>query len=125
MKAEDVTSFLKVQTQIAALYNEMKDLSKKSPNNAVNEFKLKLINTLLSEANNVLDEANKPFGDFATFDVDELPSNSDVVMILSQYLNCLEQFRSENVIQDEYDWVWDTDDDSRIESEPPSKEEFR
>ena len=55
-----------------------------------------LVNRLLTSANDILDDKNKPFADFELFDEDSLPSNSDIVLILSQYLACLYKFQKEN-----------------------------
>ena len=72
-------------------------LAKKSPKDAVNEFKLKFINTVLSQCNSLFGKDNRPFADFETFAADSLPSNSDVTFILSQYIECAEKFRSDNI----------------------------
>jgi len=74
--------------QVDSLYDEFDKLSKKSPGDAVNKFKLKLINELIVKANEALGE-RRPFESFETFDEDELPTNSDVVVILSQYRRAL------------------------------------
>jgi len=89
MKPKDVDLFEKVESQIRKLHNEMSVLSKKNPDSPINKFKLKFINEKLKEANTLLPERHKPFVDFATFDEDQLPTNSDVVLVLSQYLDCL------------------------------------
>ena len=97
MKIKDVEIFEKTQAQLHGLYDEMVVFSKKKPDDPVNKFKLKFINQVLINTNAILDEKNKPFNDFDTFDEDSLPTNSDVVMILSQYINCLEKFRSKHI----------------------------
>ena len=97
MKIKDVEIFEKTQAQLHGLYDEMVVFSKKKPDDPVNKFKLKFINQVLINTNAILVEKNKPFNDFDTFDEDSLPTNSDVVMILSQYINCLEKFRSKHI----------------------------
>src|SRR6266851_9162329 len=62
----------------------MSELSRKKPNDRVSKFKLKFINTTLDSLNKVL-ENHTPFDDFKPFDVDDLHSTSDVVVILAQY----------------------------------------
>ncbi|EON14735.1 hypothetical protein C266_06444 [Pandoraea sp. SD6-2] len=84
----------------------MSILSKKSPNDAVNKFKLKFINRQLSESNEFLTERYRPFDDFEIFSEDDVPQNSDVVFILSQYLQCMEKLRGDNVIIRNGVWYW-------------------
>ena len=97
MKAKDVNFFEKVKAQLQQLHNEVSALSKSKPDNPINKFKLTFINEKLSEANTILTGEFKPFKDFTVFDETALPSNSDVVMILAQYLDCLEAWRCANI----------------------------
>ena len=105
---EDVEILEKTIGQLKASHSEMSILSKKSPNDAVNPFKLKLINSLLKQANEVLGEKYKAVEGFDVFDDDDAPSTSDVVFILSQYREAVERFRTDHVIYDEasYNWVY-------------------
>lgn len=106
MTENDVQKFEKLKIQIEEIYKEISILSKKSPDSAINEFKLKLVNNLLTIANELLVGSYKPFDDFDVFNDDELPSNSDVVMIISQYIECLEKLKYENVTMLSGDWFW-------------------
>ena len=106
MNSTDVDNFEKLAGQLLGLYEEMSLLSKKSPNDAVNKFKLKFINRQLSESNAFLSERYRPFGDFDLFLEDDIPQNSDVVFILSQYLQCLEKLRADNVVMRNGRWYW-------------------
>ena len=81
---EDIQNFEKIQTQLISLHVELSLLSKKAPNDSVNIFKLKLINTVI---------------DFNQFDVEEIPSNSDVVLVLGQYINCLDERKITHIIR--------------------------
>lgn len=47
MKKEDVERFEKVTGQLDGVYEEITSLSKKSPNDGVNKFKLRLVNKVL------------------------------------------------------------------------------
>ncbi|MBY5974944.1 hypothetical protein KUV28_21505 [Ferrimonas balearica] len=99
MKSEqDIESLEKLIGQLKALHAEVSLLSKKSPSDAVNAFKLKLINKCLAFGNEVLGENYKPFDDFNAFDSDDVPSNSDVTMVIAQYLEEAERYRSDNVM---------------------------
>lgn len=117
MNREDVNTFEKLNGQLVGVYEEMTLLSKKNPNDAVNKFKLKFINKLIGESNEYLSEAYKPFDDFDLFDEDDVPHNSDVVFILSQYLQCFEKLRSDNIVQDFGGWYWKVkgDDEDNVD----------
>lgn len=109
MTKTQLENFIKLQEQIEGMFQELSILSKKNPDKPLNKFKIKLVNSVLDTANSILDEKNRPFTDFERFDEDELPSNSDVVVMLSQYLKCLEKYRSENIakgLNDPYNWYW-------------------
>ncbi|BDS11479.1 hypothetical protein [Aureispira anguillae] len=106
MNKETVNKFEKVQGQIEGFYKEIGILSKKNPNDAVNKFKLKFINQILVEANELLQGLYKPLKDFDFFEEDDIPTNSDVTMIFEQYLACLEKLRSDNIILDFGNWYW-------------------
>jgi len=102
----DVERFEKCEPQVKGLYEEIGQLAKKSPNDGVNKFKLRLINKALGISNDILSDQHRPFPDFATFNEDELPTNSDVAVILSQYLISLKYFRSINIEWSEEDEKW-------------------
>ena len=130
MTKEDVNKFEKVQSQIEGLLLEVTNLTKKSPNDAVNKFKLKFINEILIEANRVLGKTYKPLSSFEKFDEDDLPSNSDVSFILSQYLSCFEKLRADNIYRKQeydgnkyfYEWYWVVGNSkSTIKTAPPKK----
>jgi len=106
MNSSDVDKFEKLVGQVQGLYEEMSILSKKSPNDAVNKFKLKFINRQLSESNALLAERYRPFDDFHFFSEDEIPQNSDVVFILAQYLQCMEKLRGDHVVVRNGVWYW-------------------
>jgi hypothetical protein len=104
---EEVAEFEKLEQQLHSFLDEISELSRKKPNDAVNKFKLKFINTSLESFNKLLADY-RPFADFDQFDPDDLPSNSDVVVILSQYAGAADRFRQENTQQSEFDrkWYW-------------------
>jgi hypothetical protein len=122
MKVNDVELFEKLKSQVQHLFNEMSSLSKKSPDGPINKFKLKFINEKLRESNSFLVGPHKPFADFEGFDDSNLPTNSDVVLILSQYIDCLEGFRSANTTRDGLiHWKWNTDGSTSIRTDPPTR----
>lgn len=97
MNRNDVDTFNTLNGQILGTYDEMSLLSKKSPNDAVNKFKLGIINSSLRKANAFLGEKYEPIEGFSEFDVDSIPQNSDVVFVLAQYLQSFEKMRADNV----------------------------
>ena len=110
MTKGQVEKFLKLQPQLKSAYYEITLLSKKKPTDSLNKFKLKFINSILSRANDILDDKYKPFpDDFDLFNEDEMPNNSDVVFILSHYLTALEKLRCDNIKQETtlpHSWFW-------------------
>lgn len=123
MDRADVDLFEKLVAQLNGFYQELSILVKKSQNDAVNLFKLKFINGVLRQCNELLGETYRPFPDFEVFSSDDLPSNSDVIFIISQYIECAEKFRADNIKYERYKgWYWDLDDDDEeIPTAPPKK----
>lgn len=103
---KDIEKLEKTIGQLRAVHGEMSLLSKKSQNDAVNKFKLDMVNRVIASANEVLGSDYRPFDDFEAFDADKLPSNSDVVFIIAQYLEEIERYRTDNVVRHDYNWVY-------------------
>jgi hypothetical protein len=122
MKRGDVDAFEKTQAQMEALHEEVANLARKNPNDAVNKFKLGLINKVVQAANRLLGDAYRPFVDFDSFDENSLPTTSDVILILAQYLNCLEKYRADHIYNDLDLWYWRTaSSQDSIPTAPPKK----
>lgn len=125
LTSEDVNNFEKVKHQIIQLQNDFATLAKK-PNDAVNKFKLRIVNEKLMEANSLLTVEFRPSENFEQFNEDDMPTTSDVLMMLSQYIDSLEAWRSANVhkVQDGTyggNWYWLTTDKSSIEAKSPTR----
>jgi len=106
MNEKEVNEFEQVQSQLQGFYKEISGFAAKKPDDAINTFKLKLINQVLKRANALLSK-RKPFSDFNQFEADNLPSNSDVLVMVSQYINSLEKLRADNIRrQIGGDWYW-------------------
>jgi hypothetical protein len=122
MKKTDVETFEKVQVQLQGIYTEISEFAKKKPDGTINTFKLNFINNILARANSVLDDQNRPFKDFVKFDIDEIPTNSDVTFILIQYINCMEKYRADNITENYGNWYWLIEgQESSIQTAPPKK----
>ncbi len=107
MDSKDIDEFEKVEAQLKGFHEELQTLSKKSPDDPVNKFKLRHINSVLAGANKLMTQTQRPFQDFEQFGVDDLSTNSDVLLILRQYASCFEETRSANIYLAEYGgWYW-------------------
>ncbi|MGB2864165.1 MAG: hypothetical protein WBC05_12620 [Sedimentisphaerales bacterium] len=106
MKAKEADLFDTSEDQISTMYEEIGLLSKKKPDGPVNKFKLKFINDILKKVNKIMGAEYMPFDDFNTFDEDALPTASDVVFILSQYLKSMDKFRFDNTYSLSGDRYW-------------------
>jgi len=102
---EDVWEFEKLEPQLHSFLAEISELSKKRPNDGLNKFKLKFINSTLESLNRLIGE-HRPFPDFDTFNEDDLPSNSDVVVILAQYATATYNFRRDHTVRESINWYW-------------------
>lgn len=122
MDNQEVETFLKLEPQLKSSYNEISLLSKKKPNDTINKFKLKFINSILLRANSILKDEYKPFPtDFDLFNEEEIPNNGDVVFILSHYLTSLEKLRCDNIKYKDHRWYWVIDNEiSEQETNFPS-----
>ena len=121
---DDVYNLEKLIVQLECLHNELSQLTKKSPNDGLNLFKLKLVNKVLESGNQVLRENYKPFEDFNEFEEEELPTNSDVTMILALYIEQAERFRSDNIAWSNHDHLWRyvlNGKNSEFNARPPSR----
>ena len=68
MNRAELDRFEKLVGQLESVYAELSLLSKKSPNDAVNPFKLRFVNTLLGASAVTLGSGYMPFTDFEQFD---------------------------------------------------------
>lgn len=121
---DEVEKLEKVIGQLQGAHAEISILAKKTPADSLNSFKLKLINKVAESANEVLGKKYKPFEEFDQFEADDLPSNSDVAMVLAQYIEEAERDRSDNVVYNSAigRWVYVVEGKpSSISSGSPSK----
>lgn len=74
------------------MYGEFQELSKKKQDGQVGKTKVKMVNRLLKAIHELLqDEPNRGYLD--ELNEDDLPQNSDVVLILSQTSAAMEAFQ--------------------------------
>ncbi|SEI13921.1 hypothetical protein SAMN05216228_10265 [Rhizobium tibeticum] len=119
---EEVERLEKLIVQLEGMHSEITQLAKKSPNDGLNLFKLKLVNKVIATGNDILQGRYRPFDHFEQFEEEALPSNSDVTMILAQYMEQAERFRSDNVAIHAHSWRYLVDGKpTDIDAKPPTK----
>ncbi len=86
------------------LYSQKEEfdiLSKKKANEQLNPLKIKMVNRVLEPLKNLFShEASHKFLD--TLDEEVMPTNSDVVLIISQYQLAIREFRKRYYIHDSF-----------------------
>jgi len=123
LRRTQVDELEKLIGQMDSLHSELTTLAKKSPNDAVNNFKLRFVNTSLNNCNKLFGKKYRPFDDFDQFDTDDVPSNSDLTFVISQYIQALEKFRADNLRRDSIgNWIYDIEDsEDHIRTTIPAK----
>lgn len=93
---------------LSSTYEEMKSLSSKKQDGVLNHFKVKNLNRLIDTARELL--KNETVLEYLEkLDEETLPQNSDVVLMLCQYIDGLNQLRTNNQITDKhYHTKWKT-----------------
>lgn len=119
---ETVRLFEKTEAQLEGFFEEVGNLSKKKPDDAVNKFKLGFINQMLESANRLLGTEYRPFPDFEKFDVDAVPTTSDVVTMLSQYLRAMDKFRKDHTYRIHNGWYWNVPNEADKHRAKPPKD---
>ena len=92
---------------LLGVYKELQELSKKKPDTPLNNFKIKSVNRILEPIRELLKEEDVyPFLDI--LDMDDVHTNSDVVLILSQYIESMNIFHSKyysyNISSGKHEW---------------------
>ena len=86
--------------------SEIRELSKKKQDEPLNKFKVRTINKKLEQVKNIL--IDEPVLEFLELlDEETLPSNSDAVLMISQFVKALEQFKSKYYTKDSSDFELD------------------
>jgi hypothetical protein len=107
---------------LKAMFQQFIELSKKKPEAALNKPKVAMVNRLLEKCREVLaDEMSLQFLDLS--DGEQLPQNSDVVFILSQYDSAMKQFREDHGRSNGYSRVWHVDGEANDPSDDEEEED--
>lgn len=92
---EQIKLYNTISPLLYSAFNEVKEFSKKKQDDPLNLKKVKMINRLLEKAKEVL--KNEPTVDFLDMlDEDELPSNSDAVLTMSQFISAMNKFYNDH-----------------------------
>lgn len=95
-----------VIAKLDGLQGELTASVKRKAEAPVTLFQLRLINSVLAEANSILGD-ELPLAGFSQFDIDEIPTAADVAMVVSQYVETFEKIRCENIHNyDTNRWMW-------------------
>jgi hypothetical protein len=90
---EQVTKFQMLNQLVDSIYTEMKEFSKKKPDDALNPFKIKNVNRVLENLKEFLkDEPTASFLDL--LDDENLPTNSDAILIIGQFKASMDNYRN-------------------------------
>jgi hypothetical protein len=112
---EEVEQFSMLYPMIIADLAELRNLSNKKQDGALNKLKIGMINKKLEKVKLVL--SNEPTTEFLDIlNIDSLPSNSDAVFIILQFKSAMDQYKDKYyTIDDEddrfeidADWSWKT-----------------
>ena len=76
-----------------SMFREFQELSKKKPDGALNKRKVEIVNRLLRDIHGIL-EGDSTSAYLDLLDEDDLPQNSDVVLILGQTVAAMETFKN-------------------------------
>lgn len=99
---KEIQDYSLLKDMLLAQRKELDLLSSKKPNEQLNKMKIKMVNRVLEPLKNILKyEDSYKFLD--TLQEDDMPTNSDVVLIISQYETAITEFRNKYYQQDEYE----------------------
>ena len=77
---------------LGAMYIEFKGLATKKQDGVISKAKIAIVNRLLKDILTILEgEPNRPYLDL--LNEEDLPQNSDVALVLSQYRAAMDQFK--------------------------------
>ncbi len=94
---------------LESVYNEIKELSKKKQDGALNKLKVKMTNRILDKIKSLL--KNDPTVEFLELlDEEMLPTNSDAVLIIAQFKAAMQQYKAKYYGWDGSEYEWSTSD---------------
>jgi hypothetical protein len=113
---DDVKRFTFLSPMLDSALAEMREFSKKKQDGIVSATKIKILNRLLTDIKTIIkQEESAVYLDILS--EEELPQNSDAVLILGQYRAALDSFESRNKRKINYQDTWITKE--WLEENPP------
>ena len=95
----DIENYFLLSKMLEAQKSEFDLLSKKKSDSQLNKTKIKMVNRVLKPLNDLFqNEDSHKFLDL--LDEDDLPTNSDVVLIISQYETAIKEFKDKYYFYD-------------------------
>ena len=127
---KNIEDYKLLQEMLRSLAIELRELSKKKQEGALNLTKVKMANRILKPLKEEILK-NEPSQNFLDLlDEETIPNNSDVVLIISQYETALHEYEKKYHVKDPrnaYDFIWNTQenpvDELREEYEDEDDEE--
>lgn len=105
---EQVKLYLTINPLLKSAFDEVKEFSKKKQDEELNIKKVKMINRLLEKAKEILkDEPTVEY--LELLDEDELPTNSDAVLIMSQFISAMNKFHEDHYQYENNMFSWDNE----------------
>ena len=105
--AEGIARYRYLLPMLESAIHEMRDFAKKKPDGIVSSTKIKILNRLLIDLKEII-KAEESASYLEPLSEEELPQNSDAVLILGQYLSALESFERRNTKEINYRKTWIT-----------------
>jgi len=106
----DAAQYQMLYPILDSVFDEIRELSKKKQDGVLNEVKVKMTNRILSKVKTLL--ANDPTNEFLDLlDIENLPTNSDAVLIIAQFRAAMHQYRGKHYgyVRDKGE-IWKTSD---------------
>lgn len=98
---KQIKEFGLLKEMLQSQRKEFDPLSSKKPNEELNKMKIKMVNRVLEPLKKILEhEDSYQFLD--TLTEDDIPTNSDVVLIISQYETGVQRFKDKYYLKDEF-----------------------
>lgn len=105
---EQVKLYLTINPLLKSAFDEVKEFSKKKQDEELNIKKVKMINRLLEKAKEILED--EPTVDYLELlDEDELPTNSDAVLTMSQFISAMNKFHEDHYHYENNMLSWDNE----------------
>lgn len=95
----EIADYELVTPMLESLHHEMSELSKKKQEGTLNKLKIRHINRILEKIEGILDD-DPSVAYLEKLDEDEIPQNSDAVVILGQWRAAMKQFHTKHTYND-------------------------